>query len=596
MLLWRVLRWSMSMLAAIVLAALAAAQPGEASQRDCYHWFIWSCMLISNSSGDVGMALAAGRENGVLVDYSGCSGPARDFPELGIVHEKEIPQHLRRDLSAIEEQFDLPEFLVRYAKGVAHDDDPRFADHAERKQYITEHYGERKYAGFLRYWMRLSRWSAKNRAELCALSNCGQRHADCAIEHSEARPTQIFVDDGTPEKRYLVVARSTLMKSVSLSGSTERRSEDVQRVQEQGGQTVTKRTTSANKDERSVTTTSPRTDRSGQTTENEAASSATKREFGHNELSFAVGPRKPDIVMEGLAPVALRALQQCMAGKTDVRCEISQVLRNFGRPLQAPSSQSLLRAMVARGDVSSVSWLVKTYGAEPNTRNGRGQTSLLMAIEMRHAELVRVLIEAGADVNLADSDGRTALHRSVTLKKRGLLDQLLRAGADPNRQDSRGQTALHRAVDMQHGDLVRALIEGGADVDLADSHGTTALYRTAIGHDLALFEQLLRAGADPNRARSESGMPLLHMIAQLAALGDPPADMQMLSALLRWAEDEHNHLDFYARDRDGKLVHEVFWDSCPSGQEVRRRLSRHVPPPLDPSVYGGVEGGCETSS
>ena len=585
---------------ALVLGTLAPAQAADEPPSDCYHWFINTCMLVTNSPADVGMALVAGRESGALVEYYGCSGPATDFPELGIVQETLPPQAVLRELRRIEEQFDLPEALVGRAKGVFKDDDPRFATGAELRQYIHENYGKRAYAGFRRYAMRLRSWSAKKRAEFCALGQCGNRHADCAIEHSEARPQLIFVDDGTPGKRYLVVARSTAMESLSLSDSANRQSEQTERVENKGGRTVEQTTTGSEGSKRTVTTTSPQTNTSEQTTGSDAASTATSWKYGENELHYALSAElsheaeKKEFI-EALFGTAVRVLQQCMAGK-QLHCEIDRVLRNFGRPIRAPSKEDLLRNMVIQANVSAVSWLLEAYAADPNSLYRSGDSVLHRAVRKQHGELARLLINAGADVNIADSTGRSVLYEAAKAHNLALFAQLLQAGADPNSLYRSGDSVLHWAVRKQHGELVRLLINAGADVNIADSTGRSVLYEAAKAHNLALFAQLLQAGADPNRARSKFGMPLLHVIAQSAALGDRPASMELLSTLLQWAEDERNQLDFYARDRSGKLVHEVFWDSCPFGREVRRRLSEYVPPPLDPSVYRGVEGACETMS
>ncbi len=89
-------------------------------------------------------------------------------------------------------------------------------------------------------------------------------------------------------------------------------------------------------------------------------------------------------------------------------------------------------------------------GADPNRRNTKGQTPLMVAADAIDTESVHLLLQKNPDVNLQGGPWRwTALQFAC---KRALADrqpsmlaivkELLKAGADPNLTDSFGQTAL----------------------------------------------------------------------------------------------------------------------------------------------------------
>ena len=89
-------------------------------------------------------------------------------------------------------------------------------------------------------------------------------------------------------------------------------------------------------------------------------------------------------------------------------------------------------------------------GANPNQRDTKGMTVLMVAADRADTESVRLLLQYKADVNIQAGPYRwTALHIAC---RRALADRqpstleilkaLLRAGADPNVKDAFGQNAL----------------------------------------------------------------------------------------------------------------------------------------------------------
>ena len=162
-----------------------------------------------------------------------------------------------------------------------------------------------------------------------------------------------------------------------------------------------------------------------------------------------------------------------------------------------------------RHDPQIVSILLEK-GADPNARNGNGETALhvvarlcdhlksnhdiampAMHLPTAHA-VTKLLVSHGADASAplvptkgagvemrtcgrvqggADTCASTPLHIAAQLGHFNMVELFLRQGADPNRGDVHGSTPLHYAARELKAKVVHALIAGGADVDIADDHG-----------------------------------------------------------------------------------------------------------------------------
>lgn len=145
---------------------------------------------------------------------------------------------------------------------------------------------------------------------------------------------------------------------------------------------------------------------------------------------------------------------------------------------------SVLALSAASGDVEEVEILLDG-GADPDRpKDSLGGTPLLLALNLGHFDVARLLIARGADVRaatngkvtalmeLADALPPPALHAeqldlAETLVKRGVAIDERRAGP--------GTTALMMASIHGNKDLVQLLLRLGADPGLADNKGQTAL-------------------------------------------------------------------------------------------------------------------------
>lgn len=111
------------------------------------------------------------------------------------------------------------------------------------------------------------------------------------------------------------------------------------------------------------------------------------------------------------------------------------------------SGETALHIVAKRGDALWTRFLLQK-GADPNARDGRGNTPMLVAITVGASDLVPILIAGKANVNLANQSGETPLIRAVQRRDVQLVGVLLKAGANPDQPDNlAGRSARDYAID-----------------------------------------------------------------------------------------------------------------------------------------------------
>ena len=98
------------------------------------------------------------------------------------------------------------------------------------------------------------------------------------------------------------------------------------------------------------------------------------------------------------------------------------------------SGDGALHITVRRGDVLYTNTLL-LKGADVNIRDARGNTPMLIAVEVGRDDLVQLLAARGGNPNLANSAGETPLIRAVQRRDQTLVRTLLNAKADPDQRD-----------------------------------------------------------------------------------------------------------------------------------------------------------------
>lgn len=144
-----------------------------------------------------------------------------------------------------------------------------------------------------------------------------------------------------------------------------------------------------------------------------------------------------------------------------------------------------------------VAALLLDGGADIDAGDDEGASALMWAVDSKHTELVKFLLERGADVNHAGKFGRTAWDVAVEKDAPSEIREMLRAAGAAGSPATHPILEAARAADI---DAVRQALDGGAPPDTANRDGITALHLACAAGQATLATLLLDHGANPNPA------------------------------------------------------------------------------------------------
>ncbi len=119
--------------------------------------------------------------------------------------------------------------------------------------------------------------------------------------------------------------------------------------------------------------------------------------------------------------------------------------------------------------------LLLARGASVDARTDDGSTSLIVASEAGHLDVVRELLARGADANARSNDGFTALHQAGWKGHAEVVRELLSRGAAVNAQADNGATPLILACEEGRLAAATVLLDASADLALLSNAGWSAL-------------------------------------------------------------------------------------------------------------------------
>ncbi|HET9810203.1 MAG TPA: ankyrin repeat domain-containing protein [Sphingomicrobium sp.] len=130
--------------------------------------------------------------------------------------------------------------------------------------------------------------------------------------------------------------------------------------------------------------------------------------------------------------------------------------------------QMFIRAMVT-GDNGTALQMLQSTPSLVNARDSKGDTALIIAIQVRNAAWTATLLKKDADPDLASRDGTTPMTAAARIGFRDAVAWLIEKGADVDSENRMGETALIIAVQRRESAIVRLLLDAGADPDKTDS-------------------------------------------------------------------------------------------------------------------------------
>ncbi|RKK92531.1 hypothetical protein BFJ68_g10744 [Fusarium oxysporum] len=189
--------------------------------------------------------------------------------------------------------------------------------------------------------------------------------------------------------------------------------------------------------------------------------------------------------------------------------------------------------------------LLLDAGGDPDTCGTSDYPILCMAVDKRHAPLVKLLLKRGANVEAKGSRGHRPLHRAARQERsKAILETILSYGADINARDDSGETPLLIAARWASRDEVELLIRRGADINIRNRDNETCLHVAVNNPEkpCEIVRLLLEHGMMVNTCTA-GGQTCLHTFA-LHGTYQPPAD-DMFQLLASYGADLN------ARDKDG---------------------------------------------
>jgi ankyrin repeat protein len=149
-------------------------------------------------------------------------------------------------------------------------------------------------------------------------------------------------------------------------------------------------------------------------------------------------------------------------------------------------------------------------GAQSDSRDLMGFSTLRYAIDNGHSDIAKMLISSGADINTQDVKGHTPLLSAAVNNDVDLTKLLIERGADLETRTTNGNTVLITAAEKSSTTIVEYLLRKNSEVDARNNRSYTALMAAVQRGDRQITGLLLKAGANPSR-RNRNGKNAMMM-------------------------------------------------------------------------------------
>ncbi|CAG2253583.1 unnamed protein product [Mytilus edulis] len=159
--------------------------------------------------------------------------------------------------------------------------------------------------------------------------------------------------------------------------------------------------------------------------------------------------------------------------------------------------------------VEVVRVLLQSDNVEIDHCNKRGSSSLYIASQNGHVNVVKELLQHSADVNKCINDGTPPLQIACYNNMIEVVRVLLQCDdVDIDLCDDDGCSSLYQASQEGHVDVVKELLQHSADVNKCDNDGASPLYIASQNGHVDVVKELLQHSADVNKCRNDGTPPL----------------------------------------------------------------------------------------
>ncbi|WNO53993.1 ankyrin repeat domain-containing protein [Stakelama saccharophila] len=129
------------------------------------------------------------------------------------------------------------------------------------------------------------------------------------------------------------------------------------------------------------------------------------------------------------------------------------------------NGEGALHIVVRRHDPTYLRFLL-AKGADPNLRDGQGDTPAMVAVQSDFPAAIDILDNYNADFDVGNDRGETPLIRAVQNRDVAMVRKLLEVGADPDKADAvAGLSARDYAKRERRTPALLAAIEKGPEKD-----------------------------------------------------------------------------------------------------------------------------------
>ncbi|MGL9726080.1 MAG: ankyrin repeat domain-containing protein [Wolbachia sp.] len=119
---------------------------------------------------------------------------------------------------------------------------------------------------------------------------------------------------------------------------------------------------------------------------------------------------------------------------------------------------------------------------------------LLAVVKLRHAKIVKSLVEHSVNLSIKNTSTQTLLHYAIELKHTEIVKCLIDRGVDIDTRDiSSDKSPLHFAMYMMKNmEVIKYLIEHNANIDVQDSYGLTPFHLAVDLENKEMIERLVK--------------------------------------------------------------------------------------------------------